>query len=288
MGFVKQKAKLLTQFIFKSSQNKMNFPIEEIKNHAAQLNNNDLLNGCVIKDINDLRILMENHVFAVWDFMSLVKSLQHYLCRTSNCWLPQGYNAQRSRSARLINEIVLSEETDFDLDNINVISHFELYCKAMEEIGADIQPIRTWTSELQNKPIGSHFDHGLVPKASQKFIKKTFEFIATGKPHVLAAAFAFGRENIIPDMFLQLQSELNISKISCPRFFYYLNRHIEVDSEEHGPASLALVEDLCENNPFWISEAKNVAIEAINARIEFWNDITDVITMSYKKCLKTK
>ena len=266
----------------------MNFPIEEIKNHAAQLNSNDLLNGRVIKDTNDLRILMENHVFAVWDFMSLAKSLQHYLCKTSNCWIPQGYHVQRSRSARLINEIILSEETDFDLDNTNVISHFELYCKAMEEIGANVQPIRTWIIELQNNPNRGHFDHGLVPKASQKFIKKTFEFIATDKPHVLAAAFAFGRENIIPNMFLKIQSELNISKISCPRFFYYLDRHIKVDSEEHGPASLALIEDLCENNPLWISEAKNVAIEAINARIEFWNDITDAITMSYKKCLKTK
>jgi hypothetical protein len=68
-------------------------------------------------------------------------------------------------------------------------------------------------------------------------------------------------------MFLKLKSELNISKISCPMLFYYLDRHIEVESEEHGPASLALVEDLCENNPLWISEAKSVAIEAINARI---------------------
>jgi hypothetical protein len=113
-------------------------------------------------------------------------------------------------------------------------------------------------------------------------MKKTFEFIATDKPHILAAAFAFGRENIIPDMFLKLQSELNINKISCPRFFYYLDRHIEVDAAEHGPASLALVEDLCENNPVWISEAKSVAIKAIKARIEFWNDITDLVNVSYE------
>ena len=260
----------------------MNFPVEEIKNHATQLNNNDLLNGRVIKNISDLRILMENHVFAVWDFMSLVKGLQHYLCKTSNCWLPKNYNVQRSKSARLINEIVLSEETDFDLDNITVISHFDLYCSAMEEIGADVQPIRAWISTLQDKPISNQFDDRLVPKASQKFMKKTFQFIATDKPHILAAAFAFGRENIIPDMFLKLQSELNINKISCPRLFYYLDRHIEVDAAEHGPASLALVEDLCENNPVWISEAKSVAIKAIEARIEFWDDITDLVNVRYE------
>ncbi|MAV88766.1 MAG: heme oxygenase [Rhodospirillaceae bacterium] len=260
----------------------MNFPIKEIRRHTVRLNNNDLLNGRVIKNINDLKILMENHVFAVWDFMSLVKSLQHFLCRTSNCWLPQDYNSQRSKSARLINEIILSEETDIDMDKINVVSHFDLYCLAMGEIGADVQPIRTWISKLQDKPISTQLDNSLVPKASQKFVKKTFEFISTNKPHILAAAFAFGREKIIPDMFLKLQSELNISKVSCPRLFYYLERHIEVDAEEHGPASLALVEDLCENDPLWISEAKNVAIEAINARIEFWDDITDLINVSYE------
>jgi hypothetical protein len=260
----------------------MDFPIDEIKNHAAQLNNNNLLNGRVVKNINDLRILMENHVFAVWDFMSLVKSLQHFLCKTSNCWLPQGYNVQRAKSARLINEIVLSEETDFNSDDVSVISHFDLYCSAMKEIGADVQPIRMWIGTLQDKPISGQFDSSLIPKASQKFIKKTFEFISTNKPHVLAAAFAFGRETIIPDMFLKLQSELDISKINCPQFFYYLERHIEVDAEEHGPASLALVKDLCENNQLWIEEAKNVAIEAINARIEFWNDITDLINVSYE------
>ena len=62
-----------------------------------------------------------------------------------------------------------------------------------------------------------------------------------------------------------------------------MNRgHRQVDAEEHGPASLALVKDLCENNQLWIEEAKNIAIEAINARIEFWNDITDLINVSYE------
>jgi hypothetical protein len=108
-------------------------------------------------------------------------------------------------------------------------------------------------------------------------MSKTFDFINSGEPHIIAAAFCFGRENIIPDMFKRLAEELQLTKIECPRFNYYLERHIEVDGGEHGPASIRIIENLCEGDPVKLFEAEQTAIKAIKARIEFWDDIMYLI-----------
>jgi hypothetical protein len=255
----------------------MIFPLNEIYKHQTILNNHPLLNNYIIKNLTDLRLFMEHHVFAVWDFMSLVKSLQNHLCPSSNCWVPSNKTRSMTRSARLINEIVLAEETDFDLNGISIISHFELYCNAMHEIGAEVITIEKWLKSIIDGQLPNNFSTGEIPEASEKFVQKTFEFISTGKPHIIAAAFAFGREKIIPEMFIRLVTQLNLTQITCPKLFYYLNRHIEVDGEEHGPASTALVEDLCDNNSIFIKEAEKAAIKAIKSRIVLWDNVASVI-----------
>ena len=241
------------------------------------LHQHPLLNNQIIKNLDDLQLFMQHHVFAVWDFMSLVKGLQHHLCPSSYCWIPSKQSKDRSRSARLINEIVLAEETDVNLDGISIISHFDLYCDAMNEIGADVKTIKRWINSISIGHITNNFNDGKIPIASQQFVQKTFEFISTEKPHIIAAVFAFGREKIIPTMFTNLVAQLNLTEIMCPKLFYYLTRHIEIDGEEHGPASTALVKDLCENNTSLIEEAENAAIEAIEARIKLWDDVASVI-----------
>jgi hypothetical protein len=253
----------------------MKLPLGKITDLQKKLENHPLLNDDIIKDIDGLRLFMEHHVFAVWDFMSLLKSLQHHVCPSTTCWIPR--KTIRSGSARLINEIVLAEETDIDLDGISSISHHDLYCQAMLEIGADANLIEEWTRSVEIN--GFHFsvENCVVPYPSLEFMKKTFSFIDSGEPHVIAAAFCFGRETVIPQMFSSLSKKLNLSNFDCPKFYYYLERHIQIDGEEHGPASISLVEDLCDHDPVHIHEAEQAALIALKARLKLWDDVASII-----------
>jgi hypothetical protein len=253
----------------------MKIPLQKINRIRSELEKHPLLSGEFFKDITDLHIFMEHHVFAVWDFMSLLKCLQNHICPSTNCWYPTKNN--RSHAARLINQIVLAEESDLDYDGLGSITHHDLYCQAMLEIGADARPIEKWVESVADIGVHSAMDECAIPDASLKFIKKTFSFIDTGEPHIVAAAFCFGRETVIPKMFKSLTASLDLNQLDCPKFHYYLERHIEIDGEEHGPASIQLVENLCDHDPVKIHEAEKTAIEAIRSRIQLWDDILSVI-----------
>ena len=255
----------------------MKFPLKQINALQIKLNNHKLIAGGLIENIHVLQIFMEHHVFAVWDFMSLIKFLQNQFCPSTNCWVPHHRSKKENRCARLINEIILAEETDHDVNGEDIVSHFELYCDAMEEIGANTDQINKWIRTLSQGIAPDDFSYHIMPKTSAKFVKGTFSHIKTGKPHIVAAVFAFGRENVIPNMFQGLLSQLNLSEIDCPKFHYYLSRHIEIDANEHGPASLALVEDVCSQQPELIEEAENAAICAIQSRLQLWDDLAFVI-----------
>lgn len=253
----------------------MKLPLGKIRALQAELNAHPLLNNNIIKDLDGIHIFMENHVFAVWDFMSLIKGLQHHVCPSTTCWVPR--QKIRSGTARLINEIVLAEETDIDMDGESTISHHDLYCQAMLEMGADANLIEEWTDAV----IATGFDFALencvLPPAASEFMQTTFSFIDSGEPHIIAAAFCFGREDIIPSMFTKVVEQLAITKQDCPKFFYYLERHIQLDGEDHGPKAVAMVEDLCDHDPVHIHEAEQAALAAIRARIMFWDAVQKAI-----------
>ena len=102
-----------------------------ISNHRKELLNHSLYSN--IKTIDDLRDFVEIHIFAVWDFMSLLKSLQTKLTCVSTPWLPNG----NSQTAYLINEIVLAEETD-----IFFKSKFSInFCKSVSGLMSSLDPI---------------------------------------------------------------------------------------------------------------------------------------------------
>ncbi len=230
-----------------------------------------------LRTLEDLAVFMEHHVFAVWDFMSLLKALQVRLTCTSVPWLPQG-NAQ---VRRLVNEIVLGEESDA-LPAGGTASHFELYLHAMHQAGADTAQVEHFIRLLQSgQPMVAALEQAGVPAAVGAFVRHTFEVIERGRAHEIAAAFTYGREDLIPEMFTQLVHGLERQfpgKLATLR--YYLDRHIELDGDEHGEMGRQMVSLLCEGNPRREQEATQAAVAALQSRIRLWDGIAKAVEKS--------
>jgi len=210
---------------------------------------------------------MEHHAFAVWDFMSLLKTLQRRLTCVQVPWVPSGPTGSR----RLINDIVLVEESD-ELGS-GFISHFELYLDGMREAGADTGPIDAFIEALRaGKPVPRALKEAAVPRPSAEFVAKTWGFIENAPVHCQAAAFAFGREDLIPDMFDQVAA-LNADLGQLSAFVDYLRRHIQVDSEEHTPMAMQMLADLCGDDDAKWTECEETIISALAARTKLWDGI---------------
>jgi hypothetical protein len=248
--------------------NQLNNLIKEVESIKGQLTVHPLYSN--LKSLDDLHIFMEEHIYAVWDFMSLLKALQNHVTCTTVPWRPN----VAPKLARFINEIVLGEECD-ENEIGEIKSHFEMYVDAMQQIKADTSEINAFLESINN---GASIDqaikdHNVSPIAA-KFLKFTFSVIETGKPHLIASAFTFGREDLIPDMFIGMVKQLSeSSNVECNKLIYYLQRHIEIDGDEHGPLSLELVQNLCGEDETKWKEATEVAKEAMQTRIELWNGI---------------
>jgi DUF3050 family protein len=210
---------------------------------------------------------MEHHVFAVWDFMSLLKTLQRRLTCVEVPWVPSGPSSSR----RLINDIVLVEESD-ELGN-GFISHFELYVDGMRQAGADTSRVDAFIDLLRaGQPVLPSLKEAGVPEPAAEFVTTTWEFIESAPVYCQAAAFAFGREDLIPDMFDQVAA-LNAEFGALSNFVDYLRRHIQVDAEEHTPMAMQMLADLCgEDDNKWAQceETINLALEA---RTRLWDGI---------------
>jgi hypothetical protein len=227
-----------------------------------------------INKIEHIRIFMEHHVFAVWDFMSIVKALQQQLTCVDTPWIPRG----NSISARLINEIVLDEETDIDPSG-DYSSHFEIYIMAMAEAGANIHPINKFISDIEDgRTVNQSLKDSDVPNPASSFVHETFAEIKDAPTHVLASAFTFGREEIIPQLFSSIVKRISKNNHNNLRtFIYYLNRHISLDGDTHSQLAYKMIKQLCgDNNNKWI-ESIDIAKKMLIARSQLWDGIHDAI-----------
>lgn len=218
-----------------------------------------------------LRQFMEVHVFAVWDFMSLTKRLQQELTCVQLPWLPP----QDPAAARLINEIVLGEETDDHLQHGHY-SHFELYLDAMREIGASTDKIERFIAlQHAGMPHLAALQSVQADPAAAAFVCNTLEIALHAPTHCVAAAFLHGRESVIPPMFQRLLDDCEVGAEQAPIFHYYLQRHIDVDSEDHGPAAERLLAGLVAGDPQREEEVCRAALAAVASRMALWDGLRE-------------
>lgn len=237
---------------------------EELKSHRLYQQ---------LQTIEDIKIFTQDHVFAVWDFMSLLKTLQRELTCVSIPWVPR----KKGKLTQFINEITLAEESDVDLSGESK-SHFEMYLDAMRHMGSETHKIEVFLSKIhQNSSIEEALDFAEVPEAVKNFVKVTFKTIYSNDAHKVAAAFTFGREDLIPDMFIEIIHQTHEQE-SFKDFLYYLNRHVELDGDSHGPLSLDMIVELCGDDQQKWSEVLVTAKEALEVRISLWDYIADNIS----------
>lgn len=236
-----------------------------------------------LQTIQQLQVFTQYHVFAVWDFMSLLKSLQRQLTCVTHPWVPVG----SANTRYLINEIVTGEESDVDAQG-NRTSHFELYLSAMQQMGASTEAIELVVLHLQK---GGHFkdvsEKLHLPETVRNFCGFTFDMIEKAPVHVQAAVFTFGREDLIPDMFHELVIRLSAQyPEQLATFRYYLERHIEVDGDHHSTLALQMVQELCGNDPEKWMQATDACVTALSLRRELWTGVLKAVEqLSYDKGL---
>ncbi len=250
--------------------------IQKIKNHSVY---------AAIDSIENLRIFMEYHVFAVWDFVCLLKELYQRLITTRAPWFPP----KDPYSAHLISQILVDEENDHALDGQAYCSHFELYLQAMQALGADIRPIQYFLQRLkQGDILIAAMESAELSVAIQHFVLTTFSFFDQDT-HVLATAFVYGREAITAAMFAPLVQQLQRSipphqQASMQPLFHYLNRHIELDHREHFPQALKMLCHLAgEDQKKWREIAVHAQL-ALQARLDFLDQIRSSIQKSNIRC----
>ncbi len=258
----------------------MNLDIEKIKISIEPLRQ-QIINHKVysaIKDVNDLKVFMQYHVYAVWDFMSLLKALQNNLTCTTVPWFPKGLADTRF----LINEIVVGEESDVDIDG-NRKSHFELYLDAMHQCGADTIQIEKFIEILKSSgDFNAAFTISNTPEEARNFVNFTFKIIDSKRDYLPSAIFTFGREDLIPAMFLSIVNDIHKNfPDSISVFKYYLERHIEVDGDHHSNLALQMTANLCNTNEQYWKEAELTTIESLQMRIHLWDG-------AYKQIIKNK
>lgn len=236
--------------------------VDDIRNHGLYKE---------ISDISQLQFFMEQHVFAVWDFMCLLKELHNRLVSTRAPWFPP----KDAMGANLISSILVEEEGDLAEDGVTYISHYDLYLESMKKIGANTNSINSFLEKVrEGLAIGTALQSTSILPSTRNFVESTFSFF-TMKTHELAAAFVYGREALTTEMFIPLVKQLRGANLgsSLNTLIYYLERHIQLDSDEHFPKALQLLSNLIGEDEVKWRETKVAALHALDARKQFLSGV---------------
>ncbi len=242
--------------------------VEKIENHE--------LFKLIISE-RKLAVFAESHVYAVWDFMCLMKALQRKLSCMETCWYPP----VDSLGCHLVNQIISEEESDRTADG-RYLSHFEMYLEGMEQCGADINGVSSFINDIRsNLQLKEALIKNSVPNSAKKFVLETFE-IFDMKAHEIAASFCFARENLTQRMFMPILESLaqNKNTKSIEKFLFYFRRHIELDGEEHGENAKNLLLNLCMSDDEKWEECQKSTLFSLQSRLKFLNGIQKNIQAS--------
>ncbi|MCA1570149.1 MAG: DUF3050 domain-containing protein [Chloroflexi bacterium] len=218
---------------------------------------------------DDLRTFMEHHVFAVWDFMSLLMRLAQETTCTTAPWVPATDDDSGHAVARAVNELRLAEETD-EIHGIPT-SHFHLYRLAMAEVGADLRPINATVAAVTANPdadVAGVAESVGAPPGAVRFVRHTFHVVRSLPLPSVAAAFALGREQLIPTLFSPLVNDGG----EAPLFRVYLERHIALDGDEHAGLAETIVGRVCGSSAVAWEQAVLATRQALEARARLWSE----------------
>ncbi len=254
----------------------MNSKITQLQDAIAQehsiLSHHPVFAAIATQD--QLRRFMEWHVFAVWDFMSLLKRLQAELTTVLLPWVPPA----NPTAARLINEIVLGEESDDGMGG-GYVSHYMLYLNAMRDVGAGTDQIRQFVALLSRRgDLESAFAQADVAAPVAAFVRSTLGTAMKGSLPQVLGSFFYGRENVIPSMFKSLLAQWKIAPADAPAFVYYLERHIALDTDRHGPAAKSIIDEIVGGDADKMEALLSAALAAVRARHQFWDALQLVLT----------
>jgi len=222
-----------------------------------------------------IRKFMESHIFAVWGFMSILKSLQKKITPNSLPWVPN--ENTKNGLINFVNEIILCEESDY-IDGIGYISHFEIYLLAMKSMGAKSDQLDLLISKITDKGYDEKFIDDINASAEVKsFLKNDLRVSMKGSLPEIVGAFTLGREKVIPNMFRYILPAINESSTS-KYLITYLKRHIDIDGDRHGPLSMKLLNVSC--NKEQLNLAYTAAIKSLELRLLVWDRIYEDLKLA--------
>lgn len=228
------------------------------------------------------RRFMNFHVWCVWDFMCIAKSVQLSLGCFELPWKPTRYPYE----LRLINKLLTSEETDLPSSG-RPASHFELFLEAMAEASADTGPIKIFIHLLNTGgSVNDALYHCGADRHSATFVKRTLTSIA-GPAHVRAAILCLAREELVPRMLSSL-SETFLRLGSLAKFRQYVDRHVALDFGEHGSIGADILRSLTRPDPALLEEGIRAATQSIIWRHEYLDNILANIKLIDADCIQTE
>jgi hypothetical protein len=182
-----------------------------------------------------------------------------------------------AHAARLINEIVLEEESDEVSEGV-YMSHFDLYRSAMREVGADLTQINRFVDLVHSgKTVADALKPLAIPETTKKFVLDTMK-IQDAKTHDVVACFLMGRENVIPDMFRRfLETMDQQQQARYPMMRVYLERHIDLDEDSHAPMGRELMKRICGVDSLKWKSAIAITRHSLQMRRMLWDGVLRAI-----------